>query len=73
MEWEADEVRWYVDDELFYNYTNENSGWEAWPYERDYYLLLNIAVGGMWGGIEGVDDDSFPQRMEVDFVRIFQR
>ena len=73
MEWEADEVRWYVDDKEFYRYTNENTGWEAWPYERDYYLLLNLAVGGMWGGREGVDRDAFPQRMEVDFVRVYQR
>lgn len=73
MEWETDEVRWYVNDQLFYKYTNENTGWEAWPYERDYYLLLNLAVGGAWGGAEGVDADAFPQSMEVDFVRVYQR
>ena len=73
MEWETDEVRWYVNDELYYKYTNENTGWEAWPYERDYYLLLNLAIGGMWGGREGIDSDAFPQSMEVDFVRVYQR
>jgi beta-glucanase (GH16 family) len=73
MEWEADEVRWYVDGEEFYKYTNEGSGWEAWPYNRDFYLLLNLAVGGAWGGVKGIDGDAFPQRMEIEFVRVYQR
>jgi hypothetical protein len=36
------------------------------------YLLLNIAVGGNWGGQKGVDTTIWPQRMEVDYVRVWQ-
>jgi hypothetical protein len=37
-----------------------------------FHLLLNIAIGGDWGGAQGVDDEIFPQRMEIDYVRVYQ-
>ena len=48
---------------------------DDWPFTGDdlYHLILNIAVGGSWGGREGVDKSTYPQRMEVDYVRVFQR
>jgi hypothetical protein len=36
-------------------------------------LLLNIAIGGNWGGIEGIDDEIFPQTLEVEYVRVYQK
>jgi beta-glucanase (GH16 family) len=44
----------------------------VWPFDAPQYLILNIAVGGTWGGEKGVDDAVFPQRMEVDYVRVYQ-
>jgi len=49
----------------------ENS--EAWPFDQPFHLLLNIAIGGDWGGVQGVDDSSFPNRMQVDYVRVYQK
>ena len=48
---------------------------DDWPFTEDdlYYLILNIAVGGSWGGIEGIDMTSYPQQMIVDYVRVFER
>jgi len=45
---------------------------ENWPFSGTFYFLMNIAVGGDWGGLEGVNDDIFPAVMEVDYVRVYQ-
>ena len=72
LEWTHDVIRAYVDDQLFFEYENEGEGGTKWPYKKPYYLIMNIAVGGAWGGIDGIDDAAFPQAMEVDFVRVYQ-
>ncbi|MEM9930919.1 MAG: glycoside hydrolase family 16 protein, partial [Bacteroidota bacterium] len=43
---------------------------EEWPFDQPFYLLLNVAVGGNWGGVRGVDESIWPQRMEIDWVRV---
>ncbi len=45
---------------------------DNWPFAKEFYFLMNIAVGGDWGGIEGVDAAIFPATMEVDYVRVYQ-
>lgn len=45
---------------------------ENWPFDKPFYYLLNIAVGGDYGGVNGVDDSNFPSTMEVDYVRVYQ-
>jgi beta-glucanase (GH16 family) len=44
----------------------------AWPFNVPFRLILNVAIGGDWGGARGVDDAAMPQRMEVDYVRVWQ-
>jgi len=44
-----------------------------WPFDHPFYFILNVAVGGGWGGLEGVDDSIFPATMEVDYVRVYQK
>lgn len=73
LEWTPDALKAYVDDQLYFHYANEGEGWSKWPYQRDYYLLLNLAVGGAWGGAEGIDDEIWPQRLEIDYVRVYQK
>ncbi|MBC7532244.1 MAG: carbohydrate-binding protein [Oligoflexus sp.] len=53
-------------------YKNENRGPISWPFDKDFYLILNQAVGGGWGGDKGIDQSVFPQVMMVDYVRVFQ-
>lgn len=43
-----------------------------WPFNSPQFFILNIAVGGTWGGAQGVDNSIFPQEMEVDYVRVYQ-
>ena len=45
---------------------------DNWPFDKPFYFLLNVAVGGDWGGKEGVEDSIFPSTMEVDYVRVYQ-
>lgn len=72
MEWNADNVSIFVDDQKYFSFRNEHSGYDAWPFDRPIHLLLNIAIGGNWGGKKGIDDSIFPQRMLVDYVRVYQ-
>ena len=78
VEWLADEIRAYVDDRLYFSFKNERltnpqADWRQWPFDRDFKILLNVALGGNWGGQQGVDEGIWPQRMEVDYVRVLQR
>jgi beta-glucanase (GH16 family) len=72
LEWTPDSIRTGVDGKIFFRFANEHSGYPAWPFDNKMYLLLNLAVGGDWGGAKGIDQDIWPQRMEVDYVRVYQ-
>lgn len=47
--------------------------YESWPFDQPYFIILNLAVGGFWGGKEGIDDSIFPQKFEIDYVRVYQK
>ncbi len=73
LEWDADSIRVTLDGNAYFRFGNERSGYDAWPFDQPMYLLLNVAVGGDWGGQKGVDESVFPKRMEVDWVRVWKR
>lgn len=72
LEWDAEEIRIYVDDQHYFTSRRDGGDWTSWPFTRNFHLVLNLAVGGDWGGVKGVDETAFPRRMEVDFVRVYQ-
>jgi beta-glucanase (GH16 family) len=72
-DWSPNIIKAYVDDSLYFEYRNEGLGESKWPYEKPFYLILNVAVGGAWGGMQGIDSAAFPQTMEMDYVRIYQK
>jgi len=72
LTWTAQQLKIGVDDRVYYQYSNDGSGNAEWPFDSPQYLLLNIAVGGDWGGRLGVDDSIFPIRMDIDYVRVYQ-
>jgi beta-glucanase (GH16 family) len=77
VEWTPDEIRGFVNDRHFFTFRNERltnpaADYQQWPFDKPFHLLLNLAVGGTWGGQEGVDPSIWPQRMEVDYVRVYQ-
>jgi beta-glucanase (GH16 family) len=72
-EWDAEKIDFFVDARKYFTFRNEKTGIDAWPYDEDQYLILNLAIGGDWGGQKGIDDRSFPQRSEIDYVRVYQK
>jgi beta-glucanase (GH16 family) len=73
LTWSANRVSVGVDDRIYFQYSNDGSGNAAWPFDSPQYLILNVAVGGDWGGRMGVDDAVWPVQMEIDYVRVYQR
>ena len=71
IEWEEDEIRWYVDDIQFFSIKPDILPGE-WVFDHPFFILINMAVGGYWPG-EPDDTTVFPQFFEVDYVRVYQR
>ena len=71
--WEEDRLRWFVDDEQYFELTpaDVNGGAGPWPFNNPFFMVFNVAVGGT---LPGAPDASttFPQRMFVDYIRVFQ-
>jgi beta-glucanase (GH16 family) len=73
IDWTAKKIDFYVDEKLYHAVTKDpKDSWKGWPFDRRFHLIMNIAVGGNWGGAQGVDETIWPQRMEVDYVRVYQ-
>lgn len=73
VEWEPEEIRWYVNDELFYetsDWYSENGDYPA-PFDQEFHLILNLAVGGQFGG-DPDETTVFPAQVEVEYVRAYQ-
>jgi beta-glucanase (GH16 family) len=73
LEWNTDSLSIFIDEKKYFTFTNEHSGYAAWPFDQPMHLLLNLAIGGDWGGKKGIDDSGFPKQMLVNYVRVYQR
>ena len=74
LEWTPEYIRSFVDGKELLHFANDGKGnKDTWPYTTPFYLILNVAWGGDWGGYAGVDADALPVTMEVDYVRVFQK
>jgi len=74
LEWTADYIRTYVDGKELFYFENDGKGdKQTWPFNTPFYVILNLAWGGDWGGAQGVDESALPVSMEVDYVRVFQK
>ena len=71
--WAPDFLVMGVDDAPKFMIRREKTDRKYWPFDKPMHLLLNIAVGGAWGGQRGIDSKAFPARMEVDYVRVYQK
>lgn len=74
LDWRRDAILIGVDGRGYMRVANDQPGGKgAWPFVRPYNLILNLAIGGDWGGVKGVDDAALPQRMTIDYVRYWAR
>ena len=71
--WDNDSISMYADGQRILTYPNDHNGYVNWPYDRPYYITLNLAYGGGWGGAAGIQDQLKPCTMEVDYVRVYQK
>lgn len=73
IEWEPQEIRFYVDDTMYAKKTSADVPANGtWVFDHPYFLLLNVAVGGNWPG-SPADTTVFPQSMLVDYVRVYEK
>jgi len=74
LEWEEKQFRWYIDSMFYQSQTewwSENGAYPA-PFDQYFHMLLNVAVGGNWPGNPDASTP-FPQKMTVDYVRVFKK
>jgi beta-glucanase (GH16 family) len=71
LDWTRERIRMGIDGRTVLTFARSGDPAE-WPFDAPQYLILNIAVGGAWGGMRGVDPAAFPARMEIDHVRVWQ-
>lgn len=72
VEWRADRLDFFVDDRRYFTYAKDTRYPDYWRFDKPFYVLLNTAVGGNWGGQNGIDDGIFPLKYAIDYVRYYQ-
>lgn len=72
VEWYPDRLDFFLDDKKYFTFRKESDRVGVWPFNQPQYLILNLAIGGAWGGQKGIDDTIFPQRYLIDYVRVYQ-
>ncbi len=72
--WNEKELLFYVDStsNVIHRYAPSTKNNDNWPFDQQCFFILNVAVGGTWGGAEGIDNSIFPQSMVIDYVRVYQ-
>lgn len=73
IKWTPEKIDFLLDGKAYYHVKNEHKTNDEWPFDQPFYLKLNIAIGGMLGGRKGIDDSILPQRMSIDYVRVYQK
>jgi beta-glucanase (GH16 family) len=73
IEWFEDHIDFFVDNTRYFTFKNERTGSKTWPYDKPEYLIINLAIGGGWGGQKGIDNSIFPQKYYIDYVRVYRQ
>jgi beta-glucanase (GH16 family) len=72
IEWSPDTIKWFVDSIEYATYLRSFRNWQYWPFDMDFYIIINLAIGGNWGGTQGIDNAIFPQTYEIEYIRVYQ-
>lgn len=68
--WSPEAITFSIDGKEVYSYAPEVKNAETWPYDQPFYLLLNLAIGGAFGGPD-IDQEIFPVTYEIDYVKVW--
>ena len=72
MDWTPESIQIFVDETPYFQFKNTGKSWQEWPFNKPEHLILNIAMGGDWGGQKGVDEKITSAKMLVDWVRVYK-
>jgi len=73
IEWTPDKIDWFIDDVKVYTYLKPTGAdYRLWPFNERFYLILNLAIGGTWGALQGIDPSIFPLKFYIDYVRVYK-
>ena len=72
VEWYPNEIKGFVDGIHYYTY-DKNANDQEWPFNQSQNIILNLAIGGGWGGLKGVDQSMISQQYTIDYVRVFEK
>lgn len=70
INWTEEKIEFFVDDQSVYTFAPKEKTVEVWPFNQPFYFIINVAVGGNFGGPE-VDDTIFPQEFIIDYLRVY--
>ena len=70
--WTPDHIEALVDGQRYFTFAKEPGGDAVWPFDKPQYLILNLAIGGSWGGRQGIDESAFPARFLIDYVKVYR-
>lgn len=73
IHWTDQKIEWLVDDISYHSVYKNGDGKAGWPFDHEFHLILNLAVGGNWGGKFGIDEESFPLEFVIDYVRVYSQ
>jgi len=71
VEWTHDSLKVLVDDNHYFTYSDTSSEM-TWPFSKPQNIILNLTIGGGWGGYYGIDENTNSQKMLVDYVRVYE-
>ena len=72
VDWYHDQLVFSIEGIPYYTCKDNGEGEGAWPFNKPQFLLINLAIGGSWGGQQGINDSIFPAEYQIDYVRIYQ-
>lgn len=72
LDWRPESIVFYLDGKEAYRVARDVDTFNAWPFRDPFYIILNLAIGGSWGGSKGVDPKIFPSQYIVKYVKIYQ-
>lgn len=73
IEWSSEKISFFLDNKKYIEFTNVYKTEDEWPFNKSFFMILNLAIGGNWGGQGGVDNAIFPATMQVDYIRVYQK
>lgn len=72
LDWDANRIKFFIDNEMVYNFEPEIKTDDIWPFDKPFYLIINLAVGGYFGGFD-VDNSIFPQEFVIDYIKVYEQ